>query len=337
MFDKINYLLIIFFCLNILNAKKECKKEIRFNLSQEIIEHIIDSHDFHICGNLIIPLPIILWDNGFKIFLSNKFYNQKIVNYSGFFYKKYKNIIYKTDKNGNLYFDKNGNPINKKPLDLSITKNVITIIIISIIIICIFLKMANSYNKYIMSWTFGKYLEPIILFIINTIAIPNIGIKKYKEYLPFLLTLFFFILINNLIGILPIIPNITGNISITLSLSLFTFFMIISNKLCWKHIFCIPNIPLLIKFILIPIEFIEIFIRPITLCIRLFANIIAGHILIFSLISLIFIFKNILIASFSIPFALFISILEILVAFIQAFIFTNLSALFIGKIFKKNH
>ncbi|WGH27476.1 MAG: F0F1 ATP synthase subunit A [Candidatus Bostrichicola ureolyticus] len=339
MFLKKIKLFLILICLthNILTNKTDKFKKDKFDTSKEIVKHISDSHELHIC-KLTIPLPIILWDNGFKIFLSNKFDNKKLVNKSGIYYILYNNKIYKSN-NGLLYFDHYGNPKNKRPIDLSITKNVITIIIISIIILYIFFRMANSYNNYIMYWTVGKYLEPIIIFIRNTIAIPNIGKKKYKDFMPFLLTLFFFILINNLMGILPAIPNITGNISITLGLSFFTFFIIMinSNKYYWKNIFLMPNIPFLIKIILIPIELIEIFIRPLTLSIRLFANIIAGHILIFSLISLIFIFKKIWIAIFSIPFALFISILEVLVAFLQSFIFTNLSALFIGMIFKKNH
>lgn len=315
-----------------------------FNPSNVIINHIIDSHEWHICGDgdnsIVIPLPIILWDNGLQIFMSYEFnHGEKIVKKSGNYYRIFNDKIYKTDASGFLYLNNLGNPVIKKILlDFSITKNVIVIICSVIILFIIFFHMRKSYKNHYMTWKFGKIIEPLILFIRDEVAIPNLGIKKYRKYLPFLLTIFFFILINNLIGLLPTAPNVTGNISVTLALSIITFIVVNCNasKDYWKHIFWMPNVPIGVRFLLAPIEIAGIFIRPMTLCIRLFINMTAGHIVILSFISLIFIFKSIFAASFSIPFILFISMLELLVAFLQAFIFTTLSALFIGMAIK-NH
>ncbi|WP_185873905.1 F0F1 ATP synthase subunit A [Blattabacterium cuenoti] len=306
------------------------------DLSNTIIEHVSDSHEWIFIGNyekgIILSLPIILWNNGWEFFLSHQFSNKKIVKGKYGYYKIFKNTIYKTNSIGYLNLDTKGKPTNDKPWDFSITKNVVSILFSFFILCFIFIIMAKKYKNSQIKWPLGILLEFLILFIRNKIIIPNIGKKKYKNYLHFLLTIFFFILINNLLGLIPIFPNVTGNISITLSLAFFIFIItnINANKNYWKHIFWMPNVPIVIKFLLAPIEFIGIFIRPLTLSIRLFANITAGHILILSFICLIFIFKNFLIASFSIFFGFFIFLLEIMVSFLQAFIFTTLSALLIG-------
>lgn len=320
---------------SILIFKKNTKK---FNPSELIIEHISDSYEWKIFGEgnnaFYIPLPIIIWDNGLKIFLSSDFIkNNKIVEKNGKLYKLIKNNIYNINSINNR--------INYKKiiLDFSFTKNVTMILFSAIIIFLIFTTMKFFYrNNYTNSWNLGKILEPLVIFIRDEVAIPNIGHKKYHKYLPFLLTLFFFILFNNLLGLLPGAPNITGNINVTFVLALITFLVINinANKNYWKHIFWMPNVPVIVKFLLLPIELTGIFIRPITLCIRLFANITAGHIVILSFISLIFIFKNILSAVIFIPFAFFVSLLEILVSFLQAYIFTTLSSLFIGMAVNNN-
>lgn len=304
-----------------------------FNPSKFILEHISDSYEWKLWGEhkdaIYIPLPIIIWDNGLKCFLSSEFLNNthKIVQKHGTLYKLIKNNIYK------IYYLNNRIYYQKIFLDFSFTKNVTMILVSAIIIFLIFTTMKLFYrNNYINSWGLGKILEPILIFIRDEVAIPNIGYKKYHQYLPFLLTLFFFILFNNLLGLLPSAPNITGNINVTFVLALLTFLVINinANQNYWKHIFWMPNVPVLVRLLLLPIELTGIFIKPITLCIRLFANITAGHIVILSFISLIFIFKNIFTAVIFIPFAFFVSLLEIFVAFLQAYIFTTLSALFIG-------
>lgn len=324
---------------NLNRETKELNNEkIKIDPSKLIIKHIIDSHEWHLFGSgkksIVISLPIILWDEGFKVFMSNNFNNKgNFQHKSGSYYKIFNDKIYKTNSNYNLYFTKINEPSNKKPLDISITKNVFLILFSSFLMIIIFIKLSLSYNSNnYVKYKYGILIESLILFIIKEISIPNIGLNKHEKYLPFLLTTFFFILINNLLGLLPCAPNITGNINITFVLSLMTFLItnLNGNIEYWKHIFWMPNIPIGIRFLLAPIELISIFVRPLTLCIRLFANMTAGHIIILSFICLIFIFKNILSTIIFIPFALFISLLEILVAFLQAFIFTNLSALFIG-------
>tara|TARA_B100000131_G_C17884413_1_gene519660 strand:- start:186 stop:701 length:516 start_codon:yes stop_codon:yes gene_type:complete len=163
-----------------------------------------------------------------------------------------------------------------------------------------------------------------------------IGEKNYQKYMPFLLTLFFFIWINNVMGLIPFFPfsaNLSGNIAFTFVLAVITFIIttLVANKDYWKHIFWMPGLPVPMKLFLAPIEFLGIFIKPISLMIRLFANISAGHIIILSLISLIFIFKSILLAPVSLFFSVFISLIEVLVVAIQAYIFTILSAMYIGS------
>lgn len=323
------FIYFLYLYKDVLILEKRIKK---FNPSELIIEHISDSYEWKIFGegnnSFYIPLPIIIWDNGLKFFKSSDFIkNDKIVEKDGKLYKLINNNIY------NISYINNSIKYRKIFLDFSFTKNVTMILFSAIIIFLIFTTMKFFYrNNYTNSWLVGKILEPLLVFIKDEVAIPNIGYKKYHKYLPFLLTLFFFILFNNLLGLLPGAPNITGNINVTFVLALITFLVININadKNYWKHIFWMPNVPVVVRILLFPIELTGIFIRPITLCIRLFANITAGHIVILSFISLIFIFKNILSAVIFIPFAFFVSLLEILVSFLQAYIFTTLSALFIG-------
>ncbi|WP_185882986.1 F0F1 ATP synthase subunit A [Blattabacterium cuenoti] len=341
----IQFLLFLFFIKFLLFANNEnqkdnnIKKE-KLNISNVITEHLGDSHEWLIINimnkKISIPLPIVLWNNGFEFFTSTAFFKSNVIKGKHGYYKMFSDKIYNTNKNGKLLIDKKGIPCNRKPLDFSMTKNVASIFLSSIILCFIFLKMKKRYKYNQIRWKLGIFLEAIILFIRDEIAIPYIGKKKYKKFFPFLLTFFFFILINNIMGLIPNFPNVTGNINITLALSLIMFFVtnINGSKSYWKHTFLMPNVPKLIKLILIPIELIGIFIRPFTLAIRLFANITAGHIIILSFICLIFIFKNIFAIGFSITFSLFISILEIMVSFLQSFIFTTISALLIGMSIK---
>jgi F-type H+-transporting ATPase subunit a len=210
------------------------------------------------------------------------------------------------------------------------------------ILLIIFLSVASSYKKRVGKAPKGlqSFLEPVILFVRDDIAIPNIGPLKAPRFLPLLLTIFFFILINNLFGMIPFFPggyNLTGNIAVTAVLAVIIFFVVNlnGNKYYWKHIF-VPN-PWWLFFIMIPVEIVGIFTKPIALMIRLFANITAGHILILSLISLIFIFKTIAVAPVSIVFVVFMDAIELLVAFLQAYIFTLLASLFIGMATEEHH
>jgi F-type H+-transporting ATPase subunit a len=236
----------------------------------------------------------------------------------------------------------------KKIINVSVTKNVASMILSVIILFFILRKVSAGYkNKKQAPKGIQSFLEPLILFVRDDIIKSSIG-PKHKRYTVFLLTIFFFILTNNLLGLTPGAANVTGNISVTLVLSLFTFIVITlsANKGYWKHLIKPPGTPLLLLPIMIPIEIFGVFTKPFALMIRLFANITAGHIIIFSLISLIFVASNNgenvvagwAVAPLSVVFVLFIFLIEILVAFLQAYIFTLLSAVFIGLAVKEeNH
>lgn len=189
---------------------------------------------------------------------------------------------------------------------------------------------------------FGKFLEPIIVFIRDEIAIPNIGVHTYRRYMPFLLTLFFFIWLNNIFGLIPFFPfssNLSGNIAFTMALSVITFIITLlsSRSYYWKHMLWMPGVPVYMKIFLAPIEFLGMFIKPLALMIRLFANITAGHVIVLSLISLIFVLNTLWVSPASVIFVVFISIIEVLVVAIQAYIFTLLSALYFGQALESDH
>ncbi|MCK7542225.1 MAG: F0F1 ATP synthase subunit A [Marinilabiliales bacterium] len=234
--------------------------------------------------------------------------------------------------------DGDGHPDGTKPpLDFSITKAIFGMFVAAVILLWLMIAMARSYKKSGISAPKGLqgFFEPIILFIRDDIAIPNIGEHKYAKYMPYLLTVFFFILVNNLLGLVPIFPfgaNVTGNVNVTFVLALFTFLItqFSGNRSHWRHVFAAPGVPVWLLPIMIPIEVIGLFSKPFALMIRLFANITAGHIIVLSLVSLIFIFKSVAVAPVSIFFVLFMYCIELLVAFLQAYVFTLLSALFIG-------
>jgi len=235
-----------------------------------------------------------------------------------------------------------GEIMNMKPLDISITKNVVSLLISVTILLVVFIGIANTYKKREGKAPKGlqSILEPIIIFVRDDIAKPQLG-HKYRGFMPYLLTVFFFVWLNNLMGLIPFFPggaNLTGNIAVTMMLALCTFILttVNGNKNYWGHVFT-PHVPWWLYPLMIPVEIIGLFTKPIALMIRLFANITAGHILILSLISLIFILKSVLVAGIAVPFVLFISVIELVVGFIQAFIFTILSALFIGMAIEEKH
>jgi F-type H+-transporting ATPase subunit a len=239
----------------------------------------------------------------------------------------------KLTKKGKISYDEEGEVTNLKPLDLSITKSVFSILLVSMLMFMLFTSLAKSYkeNNQIAKGV-GRFFEPIVILIRDEIAIPSIGENNYKKYMSFLLTLFFFIWFLNLLGLSPLGVNVTGNIAVTFGLALITFLItnLTANKTYWKHIFWMPGVPVWLKPLLAPIELLGVFIKPFSLMIRLYANILAGHIVLYSLIGLIFIFKNLVGSSLSLVLVFFISIIEVLVALLQAYIFTLLSALYFG-------
>ena len=344
-----SFLVLFFVNISIVFAGTE-KNSDEFDVNEMIMHHIKDSHEFHIMdinGHAVsFPLPIVLWtENGLVSFSSSAFKHDNsgsiIVSRKGQDFIKYHEKIFYANNNGSekfISYDANGNIINKKPIDFSITKMVFSMFISMILLVLIFVTTAKSYSNSRKGEPtgLGKFTEPLIMFIKDEVALPMIGEKNYQKYMPFLLTLFFFIWINNVMGLIPFFPfsaNLSGNIAFTFVLAAITFVIttLVANKDYWKHIFWMPGIPVPMKLFLAPIEFLGIFIKPISLMIRLFANISAGHIIILSLISLIFIFKSLWLAPASLFFSVFISLIEVLVVAIQAYIFTMLSALYIGS------
>ena len=312
-------------------------KEEKFNTSEVIMEHIADGHDWHLWGHTSIHLPVILYtDKGIEMFSSGKF-NHGHDAYIGTHH------TYKLEHDKVKVLIADGQideAASASVLDFSITKNVASMMVSMVFLCLIFFSVASSYKKRGIGAPKGlqSWLEPIIIFVRDEIARPNLG-EKYAKFMPYLLTVFFFIWMNNVLGLVPFFPggaNVTGNIAVTLVLALATFIITILNgtKTYWSHVFT-PHVPLWLYPLMIPVEIIGLFTKPFALMIRLFANITAGHILVLSLVCLIFIFKSMAVATVSVPFVVFISVIEMLVAFIQAFIFTILSALYIGMALEK--
>jgi F-type H+-transporting ATPase subunit a len=231
--------------------------------------------------------------------------------------------------------------LNASPLDFSITKNAAQLLLSAIILVLLFTSVAKAYkNTGVHTAPKGKqsFLEPLILFVRDDIAKENIGGAKYERFVPYLLTVFFLILLNNIFGMVPIGANLTGNIAFTFVLSVLTLIItnVNANKDYWKHIFA-PPAPKLLYIILVPLEIVGIFTKPFALMIRLFANMTAGHIIVISLVGLIFVFETLWVSPVAVGFALFIDVLECLVALLQAYIFTLLTALFIGSAMPEHH
>jgi F-type H+-transporting ATPase subunit a len=317
-----------------------------FKASEFILEHIADAHEWHILtkkngDHVAVYLPVILYsrEKGLDIFSSKKLAHGHIHN------------GYKLEEEGTLkgkivMVDEHGHADEANlPVDFSITKTVTAMLGAALIGLILFISLARSYKRTGISYPKGiqGFLEPVILFVRDDIAIPNLGHHKYEKYMPYLLTAFFFILINNLMGLIPFPPpfggNVTGNIAVTFTLAFCTFIItqFSGNKSYWRHIFATPGVPIWLLPVMIPVEIIGIFSKPFALMIRLFANITAGHIIVLSLVCLIFIFNSLALAPVSIFFVIFMDCLELLVAFLQAYIFTLLSALFISLAVQEEH
>jgi F-type H+-transporting ATPase subunit a len=330
-----------------------------FDAKEIIFGHVLNNHDFHIIdivkenGDLhpiSIPLPVILYSRqrGWDAFMSSRFHHGE-ENYDRYMLLTSEKIA-RLKLDPTKYFaqdivavDENGviDP-SVKIYDVSMTRNVVQMLLSLVLFLWVMLAIAKKYKQGqgVRSAPKGSQslIEPVITFVRDEVAKPNLG-ASYTRYLPFLLTIFFFILINNIIGLIPGSANVTGNIAFTAVLGIIAFVVILfsTDGHYWGHIFNPPGVPLGVKFILVPVEFISVFIKPFALIIRLFANMVAGHIIIICLISLIFIFGNMNkyagwgTAPFSIAFTIFIYLIEVLVAFLQAFIFTMLTAVFIGQ------
>jgi F-type H+-transporting ATPase subunit a len=307
-----------------------------------INHHLLDAHDFHITDGVSFPLPVMLWDGGLTFFMSSEFHHDDnatvVVEKNGKRYTKFHSKIYYASETANAHgqyveMDETHHATNEMPLDMSITKNVFVVILMSIFMIWVFGGIAKSYKKSPVPSGAGKFLEPIIVFVRDEIAIPNIGEKHYKKYMSYLLTIFFFIWFINLFGMFPLGINVTGNIAVTASLAILTLILTLftGKKDYWMHIFWMPGVPVPMKIILMPIEILGVFIKPFALMIRLYANMKAGHVVLMSLIAVMYAFSNwgAKGAFFGLTFAL--SLLELLVAALQAYIFTMLSALYFGS------
>lgn len=349
------------------NKNEEAPKEEKINPAKIILEHISDAHDFHFLTigehHVSIPLPVILYtkEKGFSIFMSSKFHHGEET-HEGFrlldekFMEEHKLEEVKDEKGQPVYHagtiyavDEAGMPdLKVNVYDVSLTKNVVQMIIALFLLVYMMMKVAGLYKKGQGTKTapagFQNMVEPVITFVRDEVAKPNLG-HKYNRYLPYLLTVFFFILINNLFGLIPGTANVTGNIAFTAVLGVISFLVILfsTNKHFWGHIFNPPGVPMAVKPILVPVELMGVITKPFALIIRLFANMVAGHIIILSFICLIFIFGAMSKAlgwgtsPIFVLLAVFIYMIEVLVAFIQAFIFTNLTAVFIGQAFEGEH
>ncbi len=320
--------------------------KIREQIEEVKNHHVLDGHEFSIFedkesgAHYGFPLPIILWDNGIQVFSSSKFnHGEAVAESNGNFYKLHHERIYKTDASGTLTGDEH-HPTNVAPLDFSITKSVLSIMVVALLMFLLFSGLAKSFPKNGgISTGAGRFFEPIVLFVRDEIAIPNIGEKHYKKYMSHLLTVFFFIWFLNIFGLTPLGINVTGNIAVTFGLAVVTFLItnLSANRNYWGHIFWMPGVPLPMKIILAPIELMGLIIKPFALMIRLYANMFAGHFVLMSLIGLMFIFKSWIGSSLSFVLSFAISMIEILVALLQAYIFTILSALYFGSAVQEHH
>ena len=322
-----------------------------------IIHHIADANKIHFFGEgadeISAPLPMIIYveGEGLDVFMSSAFKSESESHDShapSTAQGPSTGVLYTKDEHGITGKNENGELV--EIWDVSITKSVFGMLLIITCIILLFTRVAKSYsrNPGLAPTGMTNFLEPLILFVRDDIAYPVIGKEKSKKFLPFLLTTFFFILGCNLLGLIPFIGgfNITGTIGVTIILALLVFIIttINSNKHYWGHILWPPGVPHLIKLIVVPIEMLSVFIKPTVLMIRLTANMSAGHIIILSFISLVFIFNQnfgtgagIGIGVFSTLFMIFMYFLEILVAFLQAYVFTLLAAIYFSEATQEPH
>ena len=322
----------------------------KFNPGEMIMGHVGDEHGWHLWGHTSLPLPILVYNTqrGFSAFSSAHF-DHGHKTHGGYMLHEGKLVATDAADGTDAHHATENEALTKATWDLSITKNVLAMLVSVVLMLLIFLSVAAAYKKRGTSAPKGlqSFIEPIILFVRDDVAKANIG-PKYERFMPFLLTVFFFILINNLMGLIPIFPfgaNVSGSISVTFTLAAITFVLTLinGNRHYWGHILAMPGVPKPVLLILTPVEILGVFLRPAILMIRLFANITAGHIIVLSFFSLIFIFGEINaglgwgVSIFSLVFTIFMSMMELLVAFIQAFVFTFLSAMYLGSAIEEPH
>ena len=322
-FKKFLLTLLICFSSNFLVLSADKAEGEDFNMGEMIMHHVLDDYQYEIMHGLVIPLPVILYteENGLLIFSSSNLFDDD-------------HVPLEEGYNGFIYYHGKLKPIDQDAsyVDLSITKNVAFLILTATLMILVFLSVAKGYSKKNSAPKGIQALfEPVIIFVRDDIVKPNIG-ENYEKYLPYMLTLFFFIFFGNVLGLMPGAANLTGNIAVTLSLALFTFLItnFSGNKHYWKHIFWTPGIPIIMRVIILPIELIGVFSKPISLMIRLFAAITAGHIVLLSFIGLIFIFQSYFVGVMSALFVVGLNLVELMVAGIQAYVFTMFSSVYIG-------
>lgn len=331
--------------------------EEKFNAGELIFDHILDSYDWHICTwkgkHISVYLPVIVFSEGELYAFSSKHFHHEKQYHT--YDKNGEEVIFEIPDEGK-YEGKVVRVMNDgtqiKPFDISITKTVCALLISCTLLIIVFLLVAKGYSKRGEKAPKGiqALIEPLVIYVRDDIAKPNIG-KDYEKYLPFLITVFFFIFFNNLLGLIPFFPfgaNITGNIAVTAVLALFTFFItnLTGKKHYYEDIFNTPGVPWWLKFPLPLMPIIEVvgcFIKPFVLAVRLFANITAGHIVVLGFICMIFILGEMSamagagMSVLSLMLAVFADCLEVLVAYIQAYVFTLLSAIYFGMAAKEAH
>ncbi len=320
-----------------------------FDARKLIVDHVLDSYDWHLFDigqrAFSLPLPVILLYEGSLYVFSSKRFDHGYASHKSF------RIASEGPRKGRairvLDDGVTPDPHASVIYDFSITKNVVAVFFASALLCFIFIRVGKRYREggiYATPKGMPSFFEPLILFVRDQIAILAIGPDKYRPFMPYLLTVFFFIFLNNLLGLVPFFPggaNVTGNISVTFVLAMFTFFTThwFANKVYWQHMFNMPGVPLFLKFpipILPAIEIVGAFIKPFVLMVRLFANITAGHMVILSLTSLVFVLGSVSLAMgyaispLTVIFLIFLNFLKILVAFLQAYIFTLFSAFFFG-------
>ena len=322
---------LLFFNMNLARANSnEADTEEPFNAGDMIMHHILDSHVWHFWdghyGTIYLPVIVYSQERGLDVFSSSNFYDE------------HHNII---AFNGYVLEHENISLANGEPVyDFSITKNVAALFMNAIVLLLVFIAVAKGFRKNAGRAPSGiqSLFEPIILYIRDEVIKPNIG-HGYEKYVPYLLSLFFFVWFGNLFGLMPGASNLTGNIAVTAVLAIFTFIItnVSGNANYWKHIFWTPGVPLPIRIIILPVEIIGIFTKPISLMIRLFVAISAGHIVILSLIAMAFIFQSYAVGIGSSIILVFINLIEILVASIQAYVFTIFTAVYIGLATEEAH
>lgn len=331
-----------------------------------IMHHIKDDYQWHIVTlghtHVTIPLPVIIYDyeEGLKVFMSSQFYDDhhEPIAHGGYMIEHGELIKVGAEHNdpehadmvaehhGPGSEDHHGNAeeedhaSTKEFFDISITKNVASLILSMVLLFAVFLTVAKRYKKGIAAPKgIQSLFEPLIVFVRDDIAKVNIGEHKYERFMPYLLTLFFFILFNNLLGLTPGAANLSGNIAVTMCLALFTFFITQFNgrKAYWTHILWTPGVPLPIRPVILIVEVIGIFTKPISLTLRLFASITAGHIVVLSIVGLGFILNSLVVGFVGTFFSVIITLIEILVAVIQAYVFTLFSSMYIGQAVDDGH